>query len=221
MKPPVARRLSAISAVRLPKADTFGKADPYLKLYLDGRPVGQTRHVAQTLDPVWDSGFELTLQAGAVNKPVIKVEVYDHDSTSAHDFLAYAEFRLDGDTFGLTTFDLLPGSDAPKGGLPKGCEVTLALEDPEKDLERTVILVEAAGLKAADGVFSGSSDPYSVVYCHGKECGKSPTVYSTLNPNWLAEVRVRVPASRGCRVRVELFDHDRVGDHDFLGQVRH
>lgn len=63
-------------------------SDPFVKLLLDGRLVGQTQVVKNNLSPVWDETFSipLALRASILDSTLV-IEVYDHDNISDHDLL--------------------------------------------------------------------------------------------------------------------------------------
>lgn len=53
--------LELCSARGLKKADTFGLADPYVKIRWNNKVVGKTAVVRNTLTPVWEQGFVLSV----------------------------------------------------------------------------------------------------------------------------------------------------------------
>ena len=62
----------------LPKMDSWtGKADPYLKINVDGM-AQQTTCKPKTLDPVWDEKFDFRCVA---SKSVVEVELFDRETT--------------------------------------------------------------------------------------------------------------------------------------------
>ena|SRR3989338_3424206 len=86
----------------------------------------------------------------------------------------------------------------------------------------TVELYQMADLVAAD--LNGFSDPYCDVWV-GKQRWKSVVKKKTLNPVW--DCRDERPPSAvftspgGSQLKVEItvMDHDRIGKHDFLGDL--
>ncbi|CAM9137499.1 unnamed protein product [Scytosiphon promiscuus] len=104
--------------------------------------------------------------------------------------------------------------------------------------DRGLWVVGASGLVRAD--FFGKSDPYAKVFWDGREIGTTAIRHNTLNPAWFAEPAAgeRPRAAGGAApeeekpyfwlestcstnacFRVELYDWDAVGAHDFLGGV--
>ncbi|CAM9115968.1 unnamed protein product [Ectocarpus sp. 13 AM-2016] len=105
--------------------------------------------------------------------------------------------------------------------------------------DRGLWVVNACGLVKAD--FFGKSDPYAKVFWDGREIGATAVRHKTLNPVWFtkptpsrqtkgtggAAVReedrpyfwLEGTRSTNPRLRVELYDWDAVGSHDFLGGV--
>jgi hypothetical protein len=83
-------------------------------------------------------------------------------------------------------------------------------------------LLSASGLSKAD-VF-GKSDPYCVVKVNGDSQYKSSIIKKTLNPHWNEEVELKFEDYSEdfaqTVITFEVFDHDVVGSHDFLGQAQ-
>eukprot|EP01045_Picozoa_sp_COSAG04_P038623 COSAG04_NODE_10437_length_777_cov_1.418879_1_plen_258_part_11 len=90
--PPVDRQVTVVGAEGLLQADgLLGASDPYAVVTFGGVEVGRTDVLEDTLNPRWDSRFLTSVPpAGGV----LRVEVYDHDVASAHDFLGEAEVQL-------------------------------------------------------------------------------------------------------------------------------
>jgi hypothetical protein len=63
-------------------------SDPFVKLLLDDRLIGQTQVVKNNVNPTWNETFTLALplQASIVDSTMV-IEVYDHDNLSKHDLL--------------------------------------------------------------------------------------------------------------------------------------
>lgn len=78
-KDPVHGKLTVLvrRAEGLPKMDSWtGKADPYLKVTVDGM-VLTTKCKSKTLEPIWDESFDFRCIA---NKSVVHVEMFDKES---------------------------------------------------------------------------------------------------------------------------------------------
>jgi len=79
---------------------------------------------------------------------------------------------------------------------------------------------------AADLAHDASSDPYCIVYLNGHQIGKTPVQFKNLNPTWAYTMPIsRHEATYGqsqgaVKLRFELYDYDKMGDNDFLGEVR-
>ncbi|CAN0018446.1 unnamed protein product [Ectocarpus sp. 6 AP-2014] len=120
--------------------------------------------------------------------------------------------------------------------------VLALLQSMDRELcmrDRGLWVVNASGLVKAD--FFGKSDPYAKVFWDGREIGATAVRHKTLNPVWFTEpapIRQRKATggaaaqeedkpyfwlegtrSTNPRLRVELYDWDAVGSHDFLGGV--
>ena len=89
--PRVHRNVILVGAHELKKADLMGKSDPYAVVYLDDEKVEQTPHVPKTLNPVWNAVIGIHVpDMGAT----LRVEIYDYDENSGHDFLGQVELSL-------------------------------------------------------------------------------------------------------------------------------
>ena len=230
----VERQVLVVAATGLRKTDMMGKSDPYAVVYLDDEKVGQTDFLAKTLDPHWEAEIPVqivqtyvdgVLQAVPGHRGAkVRVEIYDHDVSSGHDFLGQLELHSveysDDLTIPIQTMPLKGKGN--KQGKVTG-EITLALQDPSTvrpTVKRQLVVASATGLKAADRkVFGeGVSDPYAIVYWNDVEIAKTAVEDQTIDPVWETRVMLTIP-DRGGLLRVEVYDHDVGSAHDFLGQV--
>jgi hypothetical protein len=62
--------------------------------------------------------------------------------------------------------------------------------DPHRDVRLRVI--RASGLSRADGLFTGKSDPYAVVYWNDEKVGTTKVVQDSLEPEWGEDMPLRV-----------------------------
>ena len=88
------RLLTIIGASNLRKTDLFGGADPYAVAFLDGVKIGQTEPQFKTTNPEWGDQFKLKIPPEEGGK--LKVQIFDYDENSGHDFLGQIEFQLGG-----------------------------------------------------------------------------------------------------------------------------
>ncbi|KAG0147448.1 hypothetical protein CROQUDRAFT_42936 [Cronartium quercuum f. sp. fusiforme G11] len=82
----------------------------------------------------------------------------------------------------------------------------------------TVMLDNAKDLLAADR--NGYSDPYAQFVLNGMKVFKSSVQKKTLNPKWMERFEVEVPSRVHADFSVQVFDWDRVGASDKLGQAQ-
>ena len=125
------RILTLIGCENLRRTDLVGGADPYAVVHLDGAKVGQTNPCHKTTNPSWaedESGqfaLRVPLEGGR-----LRVQIWDWDEKSAHDFLGQAEFKLGGangqggkdaivplNSYQLGARKGFVGKDRPKGRL--------------------------------------------------------------------------------------------------------
>ena len=81
---------------------------------------------------------------------------------------------------------------------------------------RKLVIVGASGLRNVD--VWGTSDPYAIVYWDEERVGQTEVQNDNLNPTWNEEFSVVVPKEGGL-MKVEIYDYDDAGEHDFLGVI--
>ncbi|VEU19295.1 DEKNAAC100563 [Brettanomyces naardenensis] len=124
---------------------------------------------------------------------------------------------------------LSEGFSEPCTVLFAGNRVELSLEyvpcavdlGPSESMADTGLLhlkfISASGLKAADT--SGKSDPFLIVELDGMQVYRTATVKKTLDPVFNEECAVTVPSRTRSELKLRLFDWDRTGDNDPLGNI--
>lgn len=90
------RKLILESASGLKNADTFfgGKSDPYAIISWNGKVLGKTKTIDNTLHPVWNEEFDFDVS----EEGLLRIEVYDHDVFFKDDLLGKVELKLGGRT---------------------------------------------------------------------------------------------------------------------------
>eukprot|EP01044_Picomonas_judraskeda_P002183 COSAG03_NODE_150_length_11507_cov_752.905242_3_plen_331_part_00 len=88
------RLLTVIGASNLRKTDFFGGADPYAVVFFNSAKVGETDVQFKTTNPEWKAQFKLSVPPEEGGK--LKVQIFDFDDNSGHDFLGQIEFNLGG-----------------------------------------------------------------------------------------------------------------------------
>ena len=96
-------KLHIIKAKELVAKDRglFGRkkeSDPFIRIFVDGRKVGYTDTIYQTIQPIWDQEFEYTFGAEQAtqivrnNKP-IELAIFDKDKISFNDPMGVVKIR--------------------------------------------------------------------------------------------------------------------------------
>lgn len=86
--PAMSLMLTVHAAKGLANADTFGKSDPFVRIWWNGRFVGMTSTIDDSLDPIWNEEFELPVAMGQqVESCFMELEVYDRDGAKEGEFL--------------------------------------------------------------------------------------------------------------------------------------
>ncbi|XP_039890959.1 copine-8 isoform X1 [Simochromis diagramma] len=232
-------KLSRIGQPRVPKLlqecrnlldrDTFSKSDPICVLYTQAmgnrewREFGRTEVIDNTLNP--DFVRKFILDYFFEERQNLRFDLYDVDSKSAnlskHDFLGQAHCTL-GEIVGSLGSRL----EKPLGGIPgKKCG-TIIVKAEELNNCRESVMMQFCGNKLDKKDFFGKSDPFLVFYRSNEDgtftiCHKTEVVKNTLNPVWQA---FKIPVRALCNgdydrtIKIEVYDWDRDGSHDFIGE---
>merc|ERR1719414_1134593 len=86
----------------------------------------------------------------------------------------------------------------------------------------TVKLVKARNFIAQDRYIGGSgkSDPYAIISCGERKVSfKDQYVAESLNPTWNYEATFAIENPEGHTIGIEVYDHDKMANDDFLGQL--
>ncbi|XP_064199065.1 copine-8 isoform X1 [Anguilla rostrata] len=218
-----------VSCRNLLDRDTFSKSDPICVLYTQGignkewREFGRTEVIDNTLNPEFVRKF--ILDYFFEERQNLRFDLYDVDSKSAnlskHDFLGQAFCTL-GEVVGSLGSRL----EKPLVGIPgKKCG-TIIVKVEELNNCRESVMMQFCGNKLDKKDFFGKSDPFLVFYRSNEDgtftiCHKTEVVKNTLNPVWQA---FKIPVRALCNgdydraIKIEVYDWDRDGSHDFIGE---
>ncbi|XP_027876266.1 copine-8 isoform X1 [Xiphophorus couchianus] len=218
-----------VSCRNLLDMDTFSKSDPICVLYAQGmgnkewREFGRTEVIDNTLNP--DFVRKFMLDYFFEERQNLRFDLYDVDSKSAnlqkHDFLGQAYCTL-GEVVGSLGSRL----EKPLGGIQgKKCG-TIIVKAEELNNCRESVMMQFCGTKLDKKDFFGKSDPFLVFYRSNEDgtftiCHKTEVVKNTLNPVWQA---FKIPVRALCNgdydrtIKVEVYDWDRDGSHDYIGE---
>ncbi|KAF6118111.1 copine 8 [Phyllostomus discolor] len=226
---PATRVEVSVSCRNLLDRDTFSKSDPICVLYVQGignkewREFGRTEVIDNTLNP--DFVRKFILDYFFEEKENLRFDLYDVDSKSPnlskHDFLGQVFCTL-GEIVGSQGSRL----EKPIVGIPgKKCG-TIILTAEELNCCRDAVLMQFCANKLDKKDFFGKSDPFLVFYRSNEDgsftiCHKTEVVKNTLNPVWQAfkiSVRALCNGDYDRTIKVEVYDWDRDGSHDFIGE---
>ncbi|XP_005478193.1 copine Va isoform X1 [Oreochromis niloticus] len=223
-----------VSCRNLLDRDTFSKSDPLVVLYTQGveskqwREFGRTEVIDNTLNP--DFVRKYILDYFFEEKQNLRFDVYDIDSkspdlakhpTEFNDFLGQVFCTL-GEIVGSPASRL----EKPLGGIPgKKCG-TIILSAEELGNCRDYATMQFCANKLDKKDFFGKSDPFMVFYRSNEDgtftiCHKTEVVKNTLNPVWepfSIPVRALCNGDYDRTIKVEVYDWDRDGSHDFIGE---
>uniref|UniRef100_A0A674PKU1 Copine VIII n=1 Tax=Takifugu rubripes TaxID=31033 RepID=A0A674PKU1_TAKRU len=155
------------------------------------------------------------------------------DNTLNPDFLVFASLLCLQDFLGqaFCTLGEIVGSlggrlEKPLIGIPgKKCG-TIIVRAEELSNCRESVMLQFCGNKLDKKDFFGKSDPFLVFYRSNEDgsytiCHKTEVVKNTLDPVWQA---FKIPVRALCNgdydrsIKVEVYDWDRDGGHDFIGE---
>ncbi|XP_035770192.1 copine-8-like [Neolamprologus brichardi] len=218
-----------VSCRNLLDRDTFSKSDPICVLYTQGiankewREFGRTEVIDNTLNP--DFVRKFILDYFFEERQNLRFDLYDldckSDNLSRHDFLGQAFCTL-GEIVGSLGSRL----EKPLTGIPgKKCGTVIVRAEEVSNCRESVML-QFCGNKLDKKDFFGKSDPFLVFYRSNEDgsytiCHKTEVVKNTLDPVWQA---FKIPVRALCNgdydrsIKVEVYDWDRDGGHDFIGE---
>nr|XP_056723700.1 copine-5 [Euleptes europaea] len=207
------------------------------------REFGRTEVIDNTLNP--DFVRKFILDYFFEEKQNLRFDLYDVDSKSPdlskHDFLGQTFCTL-GEIVGspgsrlekplmMGAFTLHSRTGKPmpsvsNGGIPgKKCGAII-LSAEELGNCRDVATMQFCANKLDKKDFFGKSDPFMVFYRSNEDgtftiCHKTEVVKNTLNPVWQSfsiPVRALCNGDYDRAIKVEVYDWDRDGSHDFIGE---
>ncbi|GAA6093197.1 copine-8 isoform X1 [Tachysurus ichikawai] len=187
------------------------------------REFGRTEAISNTLNP--DFVRKFILDYFFEERQNLRFDLYDLDSKSEnlskHDFLGQMYCTL-GEIVGS------PGSRMERTliGIPgKNCG-TIIVKAEELGNCRESVLLQFCGNNLDKKDFFGKSDPF-LVFSRSNEdgtytiCHKTEVIKNTLDPVWQA---FKIPVRALCNgdsdrsIRIEVYDWDRDGGHDYIGE---
>ncbi|XP_048203808.1 copine-5 isoform X2 [Perognathus longimembris pacificus] len=207
------------------------------------REFGRTEVIDNTLNP--DFVRKFIVDYFFEEKQNLRFDLYDVDSKSPdlskHDFLGQAFCTL-GEivgssgsrlekplTIGAFSLNSRTGKPMPavsNGGVPgKKCG-SIILSAEELSNCRDVVTMQFCANKLDKKDFFGKSDPFLVFYRSNEDgtftiCHKTEVMKNTLNPVWQTfsiPVRALCNGDYDRTIKVEVYDWDRDGSHDFIGE---
>ncbi|XP_009888199.1 PREDICTED: copine-9 [Charadrius vociferus] len=210
--------------------DTFSKSDPVVVLFVQGsgssewKEFGRTEVIDNTLNP--DFVRKFVLDYYFEEKQNLRFDVYNVDSKSCSvlkqkDFLGQAFVAL-GEVIGSQRGRL----ERPLTGVPgKRCGTILLLAEELSNC-RDIVTMQLCANKLDKKDFFGKSDPFLVFYRSNEDgtftiCHKTEVVKNTLNPVWqpfTIPVRALCNGDYDRTVKIDVYDWDRDGSHDFIGE---
>ncbi|XP_023209160.1 copine-9-like [Xiphophorus maculatus] len=219
-----------VSCRNLLDMDTFSKSDPVVVLYVQGlgtkewREFGRTEVIENTLNP--DFVRKFVLDYFFEEKQNLRFDVYNVDMRSCNlskhkDFLGQIFCTL-GEIIGS------PGGRLERtlSGIPgKKCG-SIVFTAEELSNCRDIATMQFCANKLDKKDFFGKSDPFLVFYRSNEDgtftiCHKTEVIKNNLNPVWQSftiPVRALCNGDYDRTVKVDVYDWDRDGSHDFIGE---
>uniref|UniRef100_A0A671TTM3 Copine family member 9 n=1 Tax=Sparus aurata TaxID=8175 RepID=A0A671TTM3_SPAAU len=187
------------------------------------REFGRTEVIDNTRSP--DFVRKFVLDFFFEEKQNLRFDVYNVDSRSCniskHDFLGQTFCTL-GEIIGSTGGRL----EKTLSGIPgKKCGVIIFTAEELSNC-RDIATMQLCANKLDKKDFFGKSDPFLVFYRSNEDgtftiCHKTEVIKNTLNPVWqpfTIPVRALCNGDYDRTVKVDVYDWDRDGSHDFIGE---
>ncbi|NXJ62581.1 CPNE9 protein, partial [Rostratula benghalensis] len=214
--------------------DTFSKSDPVVVLFVQGsgssewKEFGRTEVIDNTLNP--DFVRKFVLDYYFEEKQNLRFDVWglwqeppgSHNTVlGVQDFLGQAFVAL-GEVIGSQRGRL----ERALTGVPgKRCGTILLLAEELSNC-RDIVTMQLCANKLDKKDFFGKSDPFLVFYRSNEDgtftiCHKTEVVKNTLNPVWqpfTIPVRALCNGDYDRTVKIDVYDWDRDGSHDFIGE---
>uniref|UniRef100_A0A8C9PCY4 Copine 5 n=1 Tax=Spermophilus dauricus TaxID=99837 RepID=A0A8C9PCY4_SPEDA len=201
--------------------DMFSKSDPLCVMYTQGmenkqwREFGRTEVIDNTLNPDFVRKF---------------IDFLGQAFCTLGEIVGSSGSRLEKPlTIGAFSLNSRTGKPMPavsNGGVPgKKCG-TIILSAEELSNCRDVATMQFCANKLDKKDFFGKSDPFLVFYRSNEDgtftiCHKTEVMKNTLNPVWQTfsiPVRALCNGDYDRTIKVEVYDWDRDGSHDFIGE---
>uniref|UniRef100_A0A8C0UCV4 Copine family member 9 n=1 Tax=Cyanistes caeruleus TaxID=156563 RepID=A0A8C0UCV4_CYACU len=202
--------------------DTFSKSDPGGWQSQAGGMFGRTEVIDNTLNPDFVRKFVLDYYFEEKQNLRFDVPPGSHNALfGGQDFLGQAFVAL-GEVIGSQRGRL----ERPLTGVPgKRCGTILLLAEELSNC-RDIVTMQLCANKLDKKDFFGKSDPFLVFYRSNEDgtftiCHKTEVVKNTLNPVWqpfTIPVRALCNGDYDRTVKIDVYDWDRDGSHDFIGE---
>ncbi|EDQ88285.1 uncharacterized protein MONBRDRAFT_26531 [Monosiga brevicollis MX1] len=228
---PSSRLQLHIACKDLTSMDTFSKSDPYVVMQLkDARgqfvEVGRTEVQGNKKSPTFATVLEVDYLFETIQQA--RFIIYDHDKDgkpdSEQDLIGQVETHL-GEIVGLHRGHMVV--PIRKSASSKSERGTLIVDAEESADVKGIVHLTLQGQDLDKKDFFGKSDPYFILsrQLRGswRPIFKSEVIKKTLNPTWKTIQLPRRAFGNGGpddSVRIEVYDWDRNGKHDFIGKVQ-
>ncbi|XP_064633695.1 copine-8-like isoform X2 [Lineus longissimus] len=216
----------SVSCRNLKDKDVFSHSDPLCVLYAKEmgverwREMGRTESIKDTLNPDFVKKFVMDYHFEESQK--LRFDVYDQDSPSAklerHDYLGSMECTLGQMVGGMVEKPLTGPGRAGKWG-------TILVRAEEIGNCKEVAQVQFSAHKLDKKDFLGKSDPFLVFSRCNPDMSwtvvhKTEVIKNNLNPTWrpfTLKVQSICGADYNRQIKVDCYDWDSDGSHDFIG----
>uniref|UniRef100_A0A672ZRP0 Copine VIII n=1 Tax=Sphaeramia orbicularis TaxID=375764 RepID=A0A672ZRP0_9TELE len=214
-----------VSCRNLLDRDTFSKSDPSKKQHKQTHiTFGRTEVIDNTLNP--DFVRKFILDYFFEERQNLRFDLYDldckSDNLSKHVSVTFSSAVHQSDICS----PIIMHTSVGQYGIPgKKCG-TIIVRAEELSNCRESVMLQFCGNKLDKKDFFGKSDPFLVFFRSNEDgsytiCHKTEVVKNTLDPVWQA---FKIPVRALCNgdydrsIKVEVYDWDRDGGHDFIGE---
>ena len=243
--PPAALKVGVLRARDLLAKDRNGKSDPYVRVCIGSDLVHAKRTEVRkkTLSPTWMQEFQFQVPTSSRREALV-LECFDKDLFGADDSLGRISVPLDSlvpDQEVRAWYPLVSDTEEKNDGQ---IELTLLLAELVDSITRDdsqlgpdrrgrpadpigpghevrslqVLVTGGRGMPKMDSGPFGKCDPYLKLACDGQEF-QTKVVKRTFTPTWNESFNFVIQSSLMAELRIECYDYDMIGEHDFVGAV--
>ncbi|KAL9655975.1 hypothetical protein ABK040_007596 [Willaertia magna] len=217
-----------VSCKNLMNKDLLSKSDPCCFFYLNGKEIGRTEIIKDSLNPTFNKSLLIDYKFEEIQSLTFKLFDIDNlsDTPLDDDFLGELNIKLSEIVSNKTiTKNLMNHRRTILSTTTNQQSSVITIRCEERTGKQDVIVLGLKGENLPKMDFFGKSDPYYIIEKQVNnnqwvEVSKSDVVMNDLNPNWKIET---INIQRLCNgndqlpLRITIYDWDKNSAHDYIG----